>query len=254
LLINKIVSLRLKVSWIIWGAVMTYIIETITSEWKEIIKRGVWALAVPILSIIYALLNTDRGWVNVIEVSIDRYIPFNKYFIVPYVLWYVYVGFFLMLLCIISERSYRKLLMNLLIGALTCYGIFCVFPTTVPRPIINSQDIFSKIVLIIYNRDNPFNCFPSIHVLNAVLTAIYVNREPKLNRTVKFISTLIAVLIVLSTMFIKQHFFLDVVAATILSYSLYMIAYLIDDKKIIPLPRLNQRLEQRIHLPYRHIE
>jgi len=226
---------------------MTYIVETIASEWKEIIKRGVWALAVPILSIIYALLNTDRGWVNVIEVSIDRYIPFNKYFIVPYVLWYLYVGFFLMLLCVISEKSYRNLLINLLIGALICYGIFYVFPTTVPRPIINSQDIFSKMVLIIYNRDNPFNCFPSIHVLNAMLTAIYVNREPKLNRGVKFISTLIALLIVLSTMFIKQHFFLDAVAATILAYGLYMVNYLIDYRKSIPLHHLDQSQAQRIH-------
>lgn len=212
---------------------VTFIFDIIISEWKIIVKRGVWALSVPIVSIIYALLNTDRGWVNIVETSVDRHMPFIKYFIVPYVLWYVYVGFFLMLLCIVSEKSYRKLLISLLIGMTTSYAIFYVFPTTVPRPIISSKDIFSKLVLIVYNRDNPYNCFPSIHVINAALTAIYVNREENVNKLTKSISTIISLLIILSTMFIKQHYFLDVAAGILLAYSLYMIDFLFDYKRYI---------------------
>ena len=212
---------------------MTYILDIIISEWKVIVKRGIWALSVPIVSIIYALLNKDRGWVNVVETSVDKHIPFIKYFVTPYVLWYVYVGFFLMLLCVVNGKSYRKLLISLLIGMTTSYLIFYVFPTTVPRPIISSKDVFSKIVLIIYNRDNPYNCFPSIHVINAALTAIYVNREGKLNIATKSISTIISILIILSTMFIKQHYFLDVVAGILIAYTLYIIDFLFDYKRYI---------------------
>lgn len=212
---------------------MTYIFDIIISEWKDIVKRGVWALSVPIISIIYALLNKDRGWINIVETSVDKHIPFTKYFIIPYVSWYLYVGFFLMLLCVVNEKSYRGLLINLLIGMIISYIIFYVFPTTVPRPIINSKDIFSRLVLIIYNRDNPYNCFPSIHVINAALTAIYVNRESKLNRVIKGISTTVSILIILSTMFIKQHYFLDAVAGILIAYTLYITDFLLRYKKFM---------------------
>ena len=103
-----------------------------------------------------------------------------------------------------------------------CYVTFYIFPTTVPRPTIITKDIFSRLVLSIYKNDNPYNCFPSVHVVNAMIVSIYVNREKKFNKIIKIFSSLVAILIMISTMFIKQHVFLDVVSGIIVAYAVYM--------------------------------
>lgn len=209
--------------------------HVIVTEWKDIIKRGAYALSMPALNILYYLLNQNRGKASIIEIFVDKWIPFNKYFIVPYIMWYGYVGFFLMYLCIIDSEKYFKLLISLDIGVIICYIIFYFFPTTVPRPQLQGNDIFTLLVRMIYHKDNPYNCFPSIHVLNTLLVAMYVNKEAEFSKKTKIISCILAIFIILSTMFIKQHFFMDVVAATILAYGLYFAVYTVEvfwiDKK-----------------------
>jgi membrane-associated phospholipid phosphatase len=174
------------------------------------------------VSIIYPLINSYRGGERIIEVYIDKIIPFNKYFVIPYVSWYGYVILFMVLFCIINERAYYRLLISLSVGMIICYVTFYIFPTTVPRPTIITKDIFSRLVLSIYKNDNPYNCFPSVHVVNAMIVSIYVNREEKFNKTIKIISSSVAFLIVVSTMFIKQHVFVDVVSGIIVAYAVYM--------------------------------
>lgn len=70
---------------------MQFIGETIVSEWKEILKRSLFALGVGAISIIYPLMNSYRGGEKIMEIYIDKMIPFNKFFVIPYVCWYVYV-------------------------------------------------------------------------------------------------------------------------------------------------------------------
>ena len=201
---------------------MQFIQETIVSQRKEILKRSLFILCVGAVSIIYPLINYYRGGERIVETYIDKIIPFNKYFVIPYISWYVYVVLFMVIFCVINERTYYRLLISLSVGMIICYVTFYIFPTTVPRPTIITKDIFSRLVLSIYKNDNPYNCFPSVHVVNAMIVSIYVNREKKFNKLIKIISSLVAILIMISTMFIKQHVFLDVVSGIIVAYAVYM--------------------------------
>lgn len=207
---------------------MQFIGETIVSEWKEILKRSLFALGVGAVSIIYPLINSYRGGERIIEINIDRIIPFNRYFVIPYISWYVYIILLMVIFCIINERTYYRLLISLCAGMIICYVTFYIFPTTVPRPTIITRDILSRLVLNIYQNDNPYNCFPSVHVVNAMIVSIYVNREEKFNKRTKIISSLVAALIVISTMFIKQHVFVDVLAGILVAYAVYMGVYSYD--------------------------
>ena len=161
-------------------------------------------------------------------IYIDKLIPFNKYFIIPYISWYFYVVIFIAIFCVINERTYYRLLISLAVGMIICYVTFFIFPTTVPRPTIITKDVFSRLVLSIYKNDEPYNCFPSVHVVNAMIVSIYVNREEKFNKIIKIISSFLAILIVLSTMFIKQHVFVDAVSGIIVAYAVYMAVYSYD--------------------------
>jgi membrane-associated phospholipid phosphatase len=206
------------------GDSMELVRQSIVSEWKDIIKRGLWIFTIPALDIIYFILNNHPGRPVVVETFVDRWIPFNKYFVIPYVCWYGYLVFFIIYFCIIDSTMYFKLLGCVDAGFIISFIIFYFYPTTVPRPIIHGNDILDKLILLIYTRDNPVNCFPSIHVLQALLIEIFVSKEQGFNRFTKSISLVLSILIVFSTMFIKQHYFMDVISATILAYVLYFSA------------------------------
>jgi len=190
-------------------------------EWKDIIRRGLWALSIPLISITYPILNQQRGATNSVFTAVDTIIPFNKYFILPYASWYIFIAVFCTILCILDKEKYFKLLITLNIGMITCYIIYYIYPTYVPRPMITGSDFFSNLVLNLYETDNPYNCFPSIHVLNSALVALYTYESEKINKLTKTICAIVAVSIILSTMFVKQHYFADVIVSVVFAFVLY---------------------------------
>lgn len=86
---------------------------------------------------------------------------------------------------------------------------------------IKGTDFISGLVLNLYATDNPYNCFPSIHVLNSVLIALYTCGSEKVCKWTKVICIIMSVSISLATMFIKQHYFVDVLAGVIFACILY---------------------------------
>lgn len=207
--------------------------ETITCDWRNIIIRSIFAFSIPILSVIYFLLNRPRGKVYMLNTPIDSYLSFNKFFIVPYTMWYVYVGIFLIYFLIFDGDKFWSLLTSMVIGVLVCYAIFYIIPTTVARPTIINKDLFSEMVKFIYKRDKPYNCFPSIHVLHTMFITIYVNQVEEFNKMTKVLSNILAVFIILSTMLIKQHVLLDVAAGILLAYGVKFLVDRINIAKLI---------------------
>lgn len=208
--------------------------ETFGNNWKCILKRGIFTLLIPLISSFYTILNKYNPNAKILITFIDNLIPFNKYFIIFYATWYVYVAFFLAYLCIFNKVNYWKLLLSLSLGMITAYLIFYLFPTTVPRPVLSGNDIFTNMIRLLYANDNPYNCLPSIHVLNTMLVEIYITLNKNTSRILKIVCNIIGIFIILSTMFIKQHVFLDVLSAAILAYMLYpLINYLLDDLGLI---------------------
>jgi len=152
---------------------------------------------------------------------VDKLIPFNKIFILPYITWYVFIAIFSIALCILDKERYLKLLITLNIGMITCYIIYYFYPTYVPRPVLTGTDFLSNLVVNLYEADNPYNCFPSIHVLNSALISLYICGSKKVYKWIKVICTIMSCSIILSTMFIKQHYFADVIAGIVFAYILY---------------------------------
>ncbi|MFT5873990.1 MAG: membrane-associated phospholipid phosphatase [Clostridium sp.] len=194
--------------------------KAVTYEWKDIILRGMLGLSIPLISMTYPMLNQYRGNSNSVFTFVDKLIPFNKYFILPYVSWYIFIAVFSAILCVLDKKRYFKLLISINIGMLLCYIIYYFYPTYVPRPMITETDFFSNLVLNLYAADNPYNCFPSIHVLNSVLITLYIYESEKVYKLTKVICVIVATSIILSTMFIKQHYFADVVAGIIFAFVL----------------------------------
>ncbi|WP_270474737.1 phosphatase PAP2 family protein [Clostridium cochlearium] len=172
-------------------------------------------LSIPIINIFYALLNNNNRGVFQLVTSIDNTIPFIKEFIIPYILWYPFIVLSLLFICLKDLKVYYRTLITLNLCLLSCYLIYYFFQTTVPRPTIYGNDIFSFLTLLIYKYDKPFNCFPSIHVVTSYLMIKGIN-SIDCSKKIKHLVIFMSILIIVSTLFIKQHVILDVISAILL--------------------------------------
>ena len=167
----------------------------------------------------------------------DDYIPFVEYFIVPYLMWFLFViigaGYFFFT----DKKGFYKLAAFLITG-MTIFLIICtLFPNGLHlRPTTFARDnIFTHIVQYVYSVDTPTNVLPSIHVFNSMVIAIAVAHSDKLNekKWIQHLTYILAGLIILSTMFLKQHSVTDVFAALVMAGVIYPFVYAPERKKAL---------------------
>lgn len=174
-------------------------------------------LLIPLVGLIYVHLNHGGDGAYSLVTDLDRQIPFMKAFVVPYLSWYVFllVGF---LYLVYKDRgNYYRTVVEFVIGLLLCYGVYAIYQTTVPRPELTGNDWLLRMVEWVYRADQPFNCFPSTHVLTSYLMMRAYLRSTPIAAVYKIIVSCMSVLIILSTQFVKQHVLLDIVGAVLVA-------------------------------------
>ncbi|CAM3868283.1 phosphatase PAP2 family protein [Mesobacillus zeae] len=182
-------------------------------------------LVMPILGSIYKLLNNHPRDAVILSTKVDTAIPFIPAFIVPYIFWYIFIVGYLVYFCFKDTKVYLKTLGVIVIGELICFIIYFFFQTTVPRPMLRGDGLFIDLVGMIYQHDQPFNCFPSIHVLTTfaiMLGSIHIKNKSLFHSV--FIP-LIGSMIIISTLFVKQHFILDMFGSMFLTTFVYGIVF-----------------------------
>lgn len=179
-----------------------------------------------IMNSMYWIIGENTSTTRTLVTSLDRAIPFVKEFIVPYVMWYPMVPLVFLYICIKDKRNYCRLIISMAVGLVISYITFIFFQTTVPRPELVGNDIFTDVIRLLYNADKPLNCFPSIHVMNCVLMIEGVWTTKKKNIKIAIGTTIISVFIILSTLFIKQHVVLDGVFGAAIAIATFTMANL----------------------------
>ena len=171
----------------------------------------------------------------VIHSVFDDYIPFIEIFIIPYLLWFVYVSGTVLYFFFTDKQGFYKIC-TLLITGMTLFLIICtIFPNGLNlRPSTFARDnIFVDLVRFIYRSDTSTNVLPSLHVYNSIGCYIAIRNSQKL-RQYKWVqngSLVLTVSIVLSTMFLKQHSVVDVIAAIVMIYFIYQFVYIPEQVK-----------------------
>ena len=171
----------------------------------------------------------------VIHSVFDDYIPFIEIFIIPYLLWFVYVSGTVLYFFFTDKQGFNRIC-TLLITGMTLFLIICtIFPNGLNlRPSTFARDnIFVDLVRFIYRADTSTNVLPSLHVYNSIGCYIAIRNSQKL-RQYKWVqngSLVLTVSIVLSTMFLKQHSVVDVIAAIVMIYFIYQFVYIPEQVK-----------------------
>lgn len=173
-----------------------------------------------------------KGSFHILHTAFDDIIPFCEYFIIPYFLWFAYVFFAAVFFARNNKDDFFRLCAFLFSGMTISLLICSIFPNgTDLRPVLTGRNnIFATAVSFLYQIDTCTNVFPSIHVYNSIGVHIAISKSRDIkNRKhgseIRLFSLLLAILICMSTVFLKQHSILDVCGAIIMAYVMHEIVY-----------------------------
>lgn len=158
--------------------------------------------------------------------KIDNNIPFR-----PRWVW-VYSGLYYpiilaLVFAVSSFKQFNYIVFSFVFLLICQLIIFFFFPIQTPkswRDFKERDSISIKFLNLVHSFDDRSNCFPSMHVSVATLTAfhlmnIYIVDYP--NGVLLFF--LFPLLISLSTLYTKQHYFIDIPAGILLGYFVYLL-------------------------------
>jgi len=166
-----------------------------------------------VVSLFYDALN-HGPYVLFLRTPLDDLIPVVGPFAVPYVSLrpFIYVSAVLYLL--FRVRIYRSAAVSMIVVLVTSYAFYAFLQTYIDRPAIIGDDLFSRMIRDVYASDQPYNDFPSLH---ASLSTIFAIHWLRVDRRLGLPIAVWAALIVVSTVFVKQHYVPDVVAGVLLA-------------------------------------
>ena len=224
------------------------------SKFYDICKQNKLVKFILVYAVFYLLvffwLESRDVPIHIIQSRWDRLIPFCEYFIIPYFSWFVYIVFtvvYFLFFC--KEQKESK---NFIYSFCTGMTVFLLVSYIYPnghnlRPELIGDNIFIKAVRFLHRIDTPTNILPSMHVFVTVACSVALLRQKTMRKYKGFTLGiwLCSILIVLSTLFLKQHSIVDVVIALILNVFCYVWFYKItcnDDVKMIKV-----KVRNRIH-------
>ena len=146
---------------------------------------------------------------------LDDLIPFHEGFAIIYVAWYFVVFGALLYSLLYNIEGFRKLQTFLIVTQAVAMLCYVLWPSRQDlRPAVFPRDnVLTHIIAFIYSFDTPTGVCPSLHVAYSLgLLSVWL-RDKNAPRLWKAFMVVIVILIALSTMFIKQHSALDVLAA-----------------------------------------
>lgn len=194
-------------------------------------KHGIPLAVYGVIYLVWFFLleqRQSRGYM-VVHMNIDDYIPFCEAFVVPYLLWFVYVPAVVLYLFFHDRDGYWKSVVFLCTGM----TVFLVISTFIPNMHhlrlrqFPRENVFTWMIGLLWKTDTPTNLFPSIHVFNSMGAhfAVLNNEKLRSDKRIRYGSLALCVSIILSTMFIKQHSMFDVLTAFIMSAVMYAAVY-----------------------------
>ena len=193
-----------------------------------------------------ALEARDPSECTIVQLHVDRMIPFCEYFVIPYLLWFFYIGAVVTYLILNRPKGEYYRFAALLFGGFTvCLILYSFFYTGLDlRPAIDpGKNIFTWMTSRVWAADTSTNVCPSIHVYAtlAAQSALVRCRLRDRHPICYALCSTLSISIILSTMFLKQHSVLDVLCA----FALFGVIHLAVHGVPAPEPRRSRLVRVR---------
>jgi membrane-associated phospholipid phosphatase len=159
-------------------------------------------------------LNAYRDHYYDVSLWFEKDIPFVPFMIIGYSLVFLLVV--IMFLIIDNMPDFWDMCSRFFYMTLLCFAIFLIFPVRMDlRPdVITANDWISETVRFYFWLDHPYNLFPSMHLSASFFAAFICMRK---GRIIGWITMIMAIIVGISVVLLKQHYILDIVAGFIVA-------------------------------------
>ena len=150
-----------------------------------------------------------------IHCALDDLIPFNEFFVIFYVGWYLLVVAALAYTLFFDVPRFRKVQIYIIVTQVLAMFCYVVFPSRQDlRPeMFPRENILTALIAFIYSFDTNTGVCPSLHVAYSMGILSVAMKDDSLGKSLKTALAFIVLMICLAVCFVKQHSAVDVFAA-----------------------------------------
>lgn len=179
---------------------------------------------------LYFPLDVPRGYLYNFKTPMDDAIPLMTFFVFFYFSYFVFLALTLIyFMKYVSSKMIKNTLLAIILACLVAYIFYIFFQNEVKRPGLPVvENLFDRAYLWMNSNVPPYNGFPSLHV---AISTICLMAYYKIKSKLKNWMALWVILIILSTLYTKQHYFLDVLSGLVLGAAAFYISPKILNKK-----------------------
>lgn len=185
-----------------------------TTEFKHLKYLIFW----PVFGVFF--LCVERIWVREsyfsVHCALDDRIPFCEYFLIPYLFWFVFLVGIQIYTLLYDVESFKRFIKFTAISFGLTILIYILFPNCQElRPVTyGRENIFTRFMTWFYQFDTNTNVCPSLHVIGSVAVLFGAWKSRHFSTFFwRILFTTATILISISTVFLKQHSVLDILAA-----------------------------------------
>jgi membrane-associated phospholipid phosphatase len=207
-----------------WGGAAAYVLALLPIVLAYIVTRTWLAAAFMFLLPMYFVIGQlTAGWQHYTPyIALDHAMALRAEWMLVYGSLYM-CGFLLPLLVVRGRELLRQSLKAYLFVMVVSYAGFFLYPTIAPRnENVVVHDFASWSLKVFYDIDQPYGCFPSLHVAYSFVAALSCYR---MHRGVGLAACAWAAIIGVSTVYTKQHFVVDAIAgafAGVIAYAIFL--------------------------------
>ena len=176
----------------------------------------VLAASLYLVNLIYALLNHGPAILH-LKSALDDIIPLVPIFVIPYISLEPLTYLTLVIFLLFNTRIFKSASLSFITALLVSYVFYIFLQSEMIRPALIGTDVLTQMIRGVYASDNPYNCFPSLHTSLSTILAIH---WLKADRRIGIGFAIWTVLIVASTVFVKQHYVADIALGLVLAFSI----------------------------------
>jgi membrane-associated phospholipid phosphatase len=202
-------------------------------------NRILLSILIACLAFVYFPLNHTLTNGYQLKTALDAFIPVWSVWVIPYLLilpaWAAAMLWFTWKM---DDHLFRSFAASAVFVLVIANLFYYFLPTYIVRPTLTGSNWTTSILAWVYSTDGAYNAFPSGHVFQTTLMALYLSRMyPRLS----WLWGGTTATIVLATLFTHQHYLVDPIGGMLLALAGYWIGTALFPtlaKKAIPQPTL----------------
>lgn len=157
-------------------------------------------------------------------IPIDHKIPLISEFIYVYYLAFPLVIFAFFWIAAKDKKHCYNIWLTAIISFAISGLFYLFFQTQMVKPELTPTTLSDRLLINTWNACKPINCFPSQHAIMALLLILaYYNQKGTTKVWFRIFNYICAILILLATVFLKQHFIVDIFASIAIVIPVYII-------------------------------